>query len=71
MQRLQRTVRPTDGEYVLKYFLVNKAKKHNGTDLHMNHPPKASVEAAFSAKPSLAESVIALGRTNAGVWAEP
>jgi len=31
---------PTDGEYVLKYFLVDKAKKHNGVDLRMNHPPK-------------------------------
>jgi hypothetical protein len=31
---------PTDGEYVLKYFLVDKAKKHNGIDLRMNHPPK-------------------------------
>jgi hypothetical protein len=29
---------PTDGEYVLKYFLVDKAKKHNGIDLRMNHP---------------------------------
>jgi hypothetical protein len=26
---------PTDGEYVLKYFLVGKAAKHNGFDLHM------------------------------------
>ena len=31
---------PTDGEYVLKYFLVDKAKKQNGVDLRMNHPPK-------------------------------
>ena len=31
---------PTEGEYVLKYFLVDKAKKHNGTDLRMNHLPK-------------------------------
>jgi hypothetical protein len=31
---------PTDGEYVLKYFLVDKAKKHNGIDLRMNHAPK-------------------------------
>jgi hypothetical protein len=30
----------TDGEYVLKYFLVDKAKKQNGVDLRMNHPPK-------------------------------
>jgi hypothetical protein len=31
----------TDGEYVLKYFLVQKTK-HNGFDLHMkHHPPKA------------------------------
>ena len=29
---------PTDGEYVLKYFLVDKTKKHNGIDLRMNHP---------------------------------
>src|SRR5262249_44393331 len=42
---------PTDGEYVLKYFLVGKAKKHNGIDLRMNHPRKASVEAAVSAEP--------------------
>jgi len=27
----------TDGENVLKYFLVDKAKKHNGSDLRMNH----------------------------------
>jgi transposase-like protein len=26
---------PTDGEYVLKYFLVDKAEKHNGFDLRM------------------------------------
>ena len=31
---------PTDGEYVLKYFLVDKAKKYNGIDLRMNHAPK-------------------------------
>ena len=32
---------PTDGEYVLKYFLVdNAARKHNGIDLHMNHASK-------------------------------
>ena len=31
---------PTDGEYVLKYFLVDKVKKHNGIDLHMNHALK-------------------------------
>ena len=31
---------PTDGEYVLKYFLVDKTKKHNGIDLRMNHPPE-------------------------------
>ena len=31
---------PTDGEDVLKYFLVDKAKKHNGVDLRMNHPAK-------------------------------
>jgi len=31
---------PTDGEYVVKYFLVDKAKKHNSVDLRMNHPPK-------------------------------
>ena len=30
----------TDGEYVLKYFLVDKAKKYNGIDLRMNHAPK-------------------------------
>src|SRR5262245_9685972 len=43
---------PTDGEYVLKYFLVDKAKKHNGVDLRMNHPRKAGVEAAVSAEQS-------------------
>ena len=32
---------PTDGEYVLKYFLVDKAKKRDGIDLRMNHPPKS------------------------------
>jgi len=31
---------PTDGEYVLKYFLVDKEKKRNGIDLRMNHRPK-------------------------------
>ena len=31
---------PTDGEYVLKYFLVDKEKKRNGIDIRMNHPPK-------------------------------
>ena len=31
---------PTDGEYVLKYFLVDKTKKHNGIDLRMNHLPE-------------------------------
>ena len=41
-----------DGEYVLKYFLVDKAKKHNGIDLRMNHPQKASVEVAVSVKQS-------------------
>ena len=30
----------TDGEYVLKYFLVDKATKYNGIDLRMNHAPK-------------------------------
>ena len=40
-----------DGEYVLKYFLVDKAKKHNGIDLRMNHQ-KASVEVAVSVKQS-------------------
>ena len=34
------TLAPTDGEYVLKYFLVDKAKKYNGSDLRMNHGPK-------------------------------
>ena len=29
------TLAPTDGEYVLKYFLVDKAEKHNGFDLRM------------------------------------
>jgi len=28
---------PTDGEYALKYFLIEKAKKHNGFDLQMKH----------------------------------
>src|SRR5262252_606577 len=28
---------PTDGDYALKYFLVDKAKKHNGVDLRMKH----------------------------------
>src|SRR5262245_5635015 len=31
---------PTDGEYVLKYFLVDNARKHNGIDLQMNHASK-------------------------------
>src|SRR5262245_33950766 len=32
---------PTDGAYALKYFLVDKAKKHNGFDLRMkNAVPK-------------------------------
>src|SRR5262249_52791267 len=28
---------PTDGDYALKYFLVDKTKKHNGVDLRMKH----------------------------------
>src|SRR5262245_65629659 len=28
---------PTDGEYVLKYFLVDRARKRNGVDLRMKH----------------------------------
>jgi len=28
---------PTDGDYALKYFLVDKAKEHNGVDLRMKH----------------------------------
>ena len=28
---------PTEGDYALKYFLVDKAKKHNGVDLRMKH----------------------------------
>src|SRR5262249_34910636 len=28
---------PTDGDYALKYFLVDKAKKDNGGDLRMKH----------------------------------
>src|SRR5262249_50550457 len=43
---------PTDGEYVLKYFLVDKAKKHNGVDLRMNHAPKGG-------RPRLAPSSLA------------
>src|SRR5262245_32668341 len=31
---------PADGEYALKYFLVEKALKHNGVDLRMSHVPK-------------------------------
>ena len=31
---------PADGEYALKYFLVEKANKHNGVDLRMSQPPK-------------------------------
>jgi hypothetical protein len=31
---------PADGEYALKYFLVEKANKHNGVDLRMSHAPK-------------------------------
>ena len=31
-QGLQRIASPTDGDYALKYFLVDKAKKHNGVD---------------------------------------
>jgi hypothetical protein len=27
----------TDGDYALKYFLVDRAKKRNSTDLHMKH----------------------------------
>jgi hypothetical protein len=27
----------TDGDYALKYFLVSKARKHNGVDLRMKH----------------------------------
>src|SRR5262249_7565642 len=28
---------PTDGDYALKYFLVDKAKERNGVDLRMKH----------------------------------
>ena len=31
---------PADGEYALKYFLIEKANKHNGVDLRMSHAPK-------------------------------
>ena len=34
------TLVPTDGEYVLKYFLVDKATKYNGIDLRMSHAPR-------------------------------
>jgi hypothetical protein len=27
----------TDGEYALKYFLIEKSNKHNGFDLQMKH----------------------------------
>jgi hypothetical protein len=27
----------TDGDYALKYFLVDRAKKRNDIDLHMKH----------------------------------
>jgi len=27
----------TDGDYAVKYFLVDKAKEHNGVDLRMKH----------------------------------
>ena len=30
---------PTDGDYALKYFLVDEAKKHNGVDLRMKPRP--------------------------------
>ena len=33
----QEPLSPTDGDYALKYFLVDKAKKHNGVDLRMKH----------------------------------
>jgi hypothetical protein len=31
---------PADGEYALKYFLVEKTNKHNSVDLRMSHAPK-------------------------------
>ena len=40
---------PTDGEYALKYFLVDKAKKHNGFDLRMNRSLGHPVNEYFSA----------------------
>jgi len=28
-----------DGEYALKYFLIDRARKRNGVDLRMKHRP--------------------------------
>src|SRR5262252_2211929 len=50
---------PTDGEYVLKYFLVDKAKKRNGIDLRMNHPPERRASKLRLAPSSLAGRLIA------------
>ena len=49
---------PTDGEYVLKYFLVDKAKKHNGIDLRMNRPAERRASKSRLAPSSLATEKI-------------
>ena len=36
----KQSLTPADGEYALKYFLVEKTNKHNSVDLHMSHAPK-------------------------------
>jgi len=36
----KQSLTPADGEYALKYFLVEKTNKHNGVDLRMSHVPK-------------------------------
>ena len=50
---------PTDGDYALKYFLVDKAKKHNGVDLRMKHSRRA--DGGSAATPSPAQGWEAIG----------
>src|SRR5262249_33364726 len=53
---------PTDGGYVLKYFLVDKAKKHNGVDLRMEPPRERRASKPRLVPRSLAGRHIAVGR---------
>src|SRR5262249_4308717 len=53
---------PTDGEYVLKYFLVDKAKKHNGIDPSYEPPPERRASKPRLAPSSLVGRLIVVAR---------